>query len=184
MGWRGTLALAVALLAAGLYLYRDLVAANTDLSWETVIGGPRAAPPGEQITHLLSFDPATVTAVHLRHAGRDLRSQRVGRVWSGVERSADIDDFLANLLGLAVVMPLDVAPDELAAHGLDPPEAVIELQRVNQPPVVLLLGRHNPPSTGVYAQVGEDGPVILTGALASWELEKALRALSPTAAVR
>jgi len=184
MGWRGTLVLALAVLAAGLYLYRDLMAVNTELSWESVIGGPDAAPPGEQITHLLSFDPKTVTAIRLQRSAQEWRSERTSNGWSGVERPRDIDDFLTNLLGLAVVMPLDVAPDELAAHGLDPPEGVIELERANQPPVVLLLGRHNPPSTGVYAEVGEGGDVVLTGALARWEFDKAVRALSSTAAAR
>jgi hypothetical protein len=179
MSWRGTVVLALAVLAAGLYLYRDLVAANADLSWESIIG-PREAPPGELVTHLLSFDPASVTAVHLRRGERDWRVERRGNSWSGVERPSDVDDFLTNMLELAEVMPLDVTSDELAAHGLDPPEAMVELERDGQPPIVLALGRNNPPSTGVYAQLGS-GRVVLTGALARWEFEKMARALSPTA---
>lgn len=181
MGWRGTLVLAVALLAALLYLYRDLVAVGPELSWETVIEGPRGAPPGEQITHLLTFDPATVTAVRLQRGDQEWRAVRSNGGWSGVEHSGDIDDFLANLLGLAEIMPLEVPADELRDHGLDPPEVVVELQRGSQPPLVLLLGRRNPPATGVYAQVGPGGRVVLTGALALWELDKVIRALSPTA---
>src|SRR5215475_9030463 len=110
MGWRGTLVLALAVLSAGLYLYGDLMAVNTELSWVSVIGGPDAAPPGEQITHLLSFDPKTVTAIRLQRSGQEWRSERTSNGWSVVERPRDIDDFLTNLLGLAVVMPLDVAP--------------------------------------------------------------------------
>jgi hypothetical protein len=106
--------------------------------------------------------------------------ERRGNSWSGVERPSDVDDFLTNMLGLAEVMPLDVTSDELAAHGLDPPEAMVELERDGQPPIVLSLGRNNPPSTGVYAQLGS-GRVVLTGALARWEFEKMARALSPTA---
>jgi hypothetical protein len=182
VGWRGTLVLAVLLLAAGLYLYREVAAENPQLSWISIIEGPREPPPGERITRLLSFDPPTVTAIRIQRGEQQWRSERHDATWSGVERPADVDDFLANLLSLAEIMPLDVAPDALRDHGLDPPQAVIELQRAGQPPVVLLLGQRNPPATGVYAQVGLNGRVVLTGALALWELDKLVRALSPTAA--
>jgi hypothetical protein len=38
------------------------------------------------------------------------------------------------------------------------------------------LGNSNPASTGVYAQVN-GGAVVLTGALAMWELDKLVRAM-------
>ena len=166
-------------------LYRELVAENAEL---LLAFGHRAggapAPPGEQITHLLSFDPATVKAVRLRRGDQEWRARAHATAgWSGVERSSDIDDFLTNMLELAEVMPLEVAPDELAAiTGSTPPQGVVELEREGQPPVVLLLGRRNPPATGVYAQIGPGGRVVLTGALAMWEFDKVVRALSPTAA--
>ena len=182
MGWRGTIVLAVAVLAAAVALYRELVAENADLSWHSVIAGRREAPPGEQLVHLFAFDPATVNAVRLRRGDQEWRTQRSDGGWTGVERSSDVDDFLTSMLELAEVMPLEVAPDELDDHGLDPPQGVVELERDAQPPVVLLLGRRNPPATGVYAQLGRGGRVVLTGALAMWDFDKAIRALSPTAA--
>jgi hypothetical protein len=182
VGWRGTLILAVAVLAAGVALYRELAAENPEISWQSVMQGTREAPPGEQIVRLLSFDPATVTAVRLQRGDQEWRAARSDGSWSGVERASDVDDFLTNLLGLAEIMPLEVSADELDDHGLDPPEGVVELERGGQPPVVLLLGRRNPPATGVYAQVGPGGRIVLTGALALWDFEKAIRALSPTAA--
>jgi hypothetical protein len=182
VGWRGTLVLAVLLLAAGLYLYREVAADNAQVSWKSIIEGPREPPPGERVAHLLSFDPAGVSAVRVQRGDQVWRTERRDAGWSGVERPADIDDFLTNLLDLAEIMPLDVAPSELRDHGLDPPQVVVELGRTGQPPIVLLLGRRNPPATGVYARVGPDGRVVLTGALALWELDKVLRALSPTAA--
>jgi hypothetical protein len=130
----------------------------------------------------LSFDPATVTAVRLRRGNQEWRAARGDGGWSGVERPGEMDDFVANLLALAVIMPLDVTADELADHGLNPPEGVVEVERGSQPPVVLLLGARNPPATGVYAQVGPGGRVVLTGALAMWDFDKAIRALSPSAA--
>lgn len=182
MGWRGTLALAAALSLAVGWLAIELAAERAPLSWESVLGTGQDVPPGERVTHLLSFDPADVTAIRLRRGDDEWRTQRQGTQWTGVDRSATIDDFLASLLELAEVMPLEVPADELAAHGLDPPEAVVELTRAAQPPIVLYLGRHNPAATGVYAQLGRNGRVVLTGALATWELDKAVRALSPTAA--
>src|SRR5262245_6785437 len=143
---------------------------------------PREAPPGEQIVRLLSFDPSTVTAVRLQRGGQEWRVQRSDGGWAGVERSNDIDDYLDNLLALAEIMPLEVSDDELANHGLAPPDGVIELARAGEPPVILFLGHRNPPATGVYAQLGPRGRVVLTGALALWDFEKAIRALSPTAA--
>ena len=182
MGWRGTLALTFALCAAGFALYRDIAADKRELSWQSVIEGQSAAPPGEQITHLLSFDPATVTAITLRRGDREWHTERRAGGWSGVAQPGAIDDFLANLLDLAEIMPIDVPAEELGAQGLAPPEGIIELQRRDRPPLILYLGRHNPPATAVYAQLGAGGRVVLTGALALWELDKAVRALSPTAA--
>jgi hypothetical protein len=182
MGWRGTLILALAVLASAIALYRELAAENPELSWQSVIEGAREAPPAEQVVRLLSFDPATVTAVHLRRGDQEWRAARADGGWSRVERPSEIDDFLANLLSLAEIMPLEVAADELDDHGLNPPQGIVELERTGAPPVVLLLGTRNPPATGVYAQVGPGGRVVLTGALALWDFEKAIRALSPTAA--
>lgn len=182
MGWRGTLVLALAVLAAAVALYIELAAENREVSWRSVIEGAREAPPGEQIVHLLSFDPKTVTAVRLQRGNQEWRAARVEGGWSGVERPSDMDDFVTSLLGLAEIMPLQVGADELQDHGLDPPEGIVEIERGSQPPVVLLLGARNPPATGVYAQVGPGGRVVLTGALARWDFEKAIRALSPTAA--
>jgi hypothetical protein len=182
VGWRGTLVLALALGAAGVVLYREIGADHRELSWQSVIEGQSAAPPGEQITRLLAFDPATVTAVTLRRGDQEWHTERRAGGWSSVAQPGAIDDFLTNLLDLAEIMPIDIAPDELTAQGLNPPEGIIELQRRDLPPIVLHLGRHNPPATAVYAQLGTGGRVVLTGALARWELDKAVRALSPTAA--
>lgn len=182
MSWRGTLVLALALLVAGFRLYGELAGERGELSWQSVLDGPRGAPPGEQITHLLSFDPATVTAVRLQRGDQEWRTERRAGGWSGVAQSGAVDDFLANLLELAEIMPIDVSPDELGDQGLAPPEGIVELQRRDQPPLVLFLGRHNPPATSVYAQLGPGGRIVLTGALALWEFDKAIRALSPTAA--
>jgi hypothetical protein len=180
--WRGTLVLAAALLVAAAWLGVELAAERAPLSWESILGIAQEPPPGDRITRLLSFSPGDVTAIRVRRGDSEWRTERRGDQWSGTDRSATVDDFLASLLDLAEVMPLDVPADELAAHGLDPPEAVVELTRARDAPIVLYLGSHNPAATGVYAKLGPGGRVVLTGALAMWELDKAVRALSPTGA--
>jgi len=181
VGWRGTLVLAVALFASAVWLYREIVAEKGELSLDSVLRGPHDVPPAERITHLLSFDPATVTALRLQRGGQEWRVERRDGTWHGVAQPSDVDDFITSLLELAEIMPLDVAPQELADHGLDPPQAVVEVERGALPPIVLFLGLRNPPATGVYAELGPGGRVVLTGALALWEFDKAVRVLSPTA---
>lgn len=176
MGWRGTVVLLLALIAAAFWLYRDVNAGRTDGSWQAIFAEPEPSPPGSEYRRLLSFDPAEVSAVTLRRDQRTLRSERTAEGWTAA--GAAIDEFLRSLTQLAEIMPIEVGPDELAAHGLAPPAAVIELTRRDAPPVVLLVGGRNPSATAVYAQVGSGGPVSLTGALLAWDLDKVERALA------
>jgi hypothetical protein len=178
MGWRGTLALVLTLLIASAWLYHEVAGEGAGLSWESVVGGP-GQPPSEQVVHLLSFSPDEIIAVKLERDGRVWRTDRRADGWSGVTQPHAIDDFLGELLELAEIMPIDVPPKGLGDHGLAPPEGVIELLSRNRPPIILLLGSHNPPATGTYAQLGLGGRVVLTGALATWEFDKAIRALNP-----
>lgn len=75
-----------------------------------------------------------------------------------------------------VVSVQEKPSDTLREHGLDPPRGSVELQRRDQPPLLILIGARNPPATGVYVRVGADGPAALTGALLLWDLEKVQRA--------
>ena len=178
MGWRGTLVLGIALLAAAVYLYRDVTAQHPDASWRVLFEEARPTPPGADIKRLLAFDPAAVTAIRLRHGDAQRAVRRDGDSWQGA-RSRDVTDFLQALQDLAEIMPLEVAPGDLAAHGLDPPQSVIELDRSGAAPLVLLVGGHSPPATAVYVQLGPGGPVVLTGALLLWDLDKAARTFAP-----
>jgi hypothetical protein len=176
VGWRGTLGLLVLVIGSALYLYEDVNKDRGEHSWGAIFEEPREAPPGEQITHLLSFDPASVRTITVRRGTTEWHAERTADGWSGAGRKTDMEDFLHDLVDLAEIMPIEIGPDTLREHGLDPPQGSVELTRAGQPPVVLLIGSRNPPATGVYVRVGADGPVVLTGALLLWDLEKVERA--------
>jgi hypothetical protein len=178
MGWRGTAGLGIALLAAAAFLYIEIGAEGSGASWRSLFELPRPTPPGADIKHLLDFDPERVTVLRLRRDTLNREMRRAGRDWQGAQSPAAVRDFLRALRGLAEIMPLDVDERELADHGLDPPAAVIEIERDGAPPLALLVGRRNPSATGVYVQLGPRGPVVLTGALLLWELDKFTRSLA------
>lgn len=176
MGWRGTLLLLAVVVAAALLLYRDVNQGRRDGSWGAIFAEPEETPPADLVKRLLAFDAASVTAVTVRRGDREWHVARTADGWSGAGRATDVDDFLHDMAELAEILPIEMGPDTLRDHGLDPPQGAIELTRRDAPPVVLLVGARNPPATGVYVRVGADGPVILTGALLLWDLEKFERA--------
>jgi hypothetical protein len=178
MGGRTTAALAVAVLIAAVVAWIDVrnsPAPDSERGFLVPSDGEVAEEPRE-IKRLLSFSPADVSAIHLQRGAVDIRLTRDDKRWSNVSRPQAVEDFLHNLTQLAEILPLEVTAEQRRDYGLDPPNGVIELERRGQSPIVLHLGNHNPPSTGAYAQIGSDGPVVLTGALALWELDKAIRA--------
>jgi len=176
VGWRTTLALSVAVVLAAGTLWVDLRRANVgSLEWD-ILGEPRGEPPGEKIKRLLGFDPATITAIRLARDGTVVRVARANGGWVGAAEPRLLDEFLHNLQEMAEIAPLEVQADELEDYGLDPPQAVIELERQGGDPIVVLLGQHNPSATGAYVQLGKGGPVVLTGALMLWEFDKAFKA--------
>lgn len=183
MRWRGTVGLLAALAVAAGWLYYEANAGRSERSWEAIFELPKPPAPEEQITRLLAFDPAEVTALTLRRGDTVRSTQRTADGgWTGVERPKEVDELLTDLAELAEIMPLEPDAAPLRDLGLDPPQAVFEITRRDAPPIVLRIGQRNPPGTGVYAQVGTDGPLVVTGALVLWTLEKANRALPPPAA--
>ena len=179
MGWRGTLALAAILLLVGVYAYFDAISGETDVSLQALLSELRPTPQGQDAPKLLHFEPEEIEAIHVQRGDLDLRVQRRDGKWLQASRPDALDDFLVNLGSLAQIMTVDVAKQDLRDHGLDPPEALIELQRADGETISVRIGSHNPPATGVYVQVGPGDQVTLTGALILWELEKAIDAASP-----
>lgn len=176
MGWRGTIALAVALALVVTYAYVDLRSPDGQISIDTLLGNVRPTPPGSGKRALLSFRPEDVVAITIQQGDATVAMRRDAASWTGIGRPELADDFLTNLLDLAEILVVDVPAGGLADHGLDPPRSTVTLQRRTAPPLVLQIGAHNPPATGVYVRIDGESRVILTGALILWEVDKVVKA--------
>ncbi len=174
MGWRGTLVLAVIVLIAGGYLW---VAGPSEPAAPenppTLLGEPRLRDPS-QFVPLLAFQPAEVDAIRIRHGERELSARRVAEGWEGAE-GASVDVFLRAASELGRVMEIPASAAALRDYGLDEPQSVVELTLSERPALLLQVGKENPAATGVYVRVDGKGPVILAGALVTWELKKLFR---------
>ncbi len=183
MGWRGTAILALLTLMVGAYLWFEERPAEEAGRPPTLLGEPESADPNKPIRHLLDFKPADVIGVRLEHGGQTREAQRADAAWRDVTPPGAIDDFVHNLAELGVLMDIPAGPADLKDYGLQPPQSVLHLRLGGDaPPLVLQIGDRNPAVTGVYVRLGDDGPVLLAGALAAWEFDKAFRALGGAAA--
>lgn len=177
MDSRVTLLLALLFAAALGYAWFDVASDSPGGIWEAMLD-PHPTPPGESVKRLLSFDPAAVTSVRVRQGDVTLQTKRTDDGWSGIGRRGAVEDLLHALADLAEILVLDATEGEPADYGLDPAETVVELERSDGAPIVLLIGHRNPSATAVYARIGANGPVVLTGALVLWEIDKAVKAIN------
>jgi hypothetical protein len=173
--------LATLLLLVTLFAYRDVLSENPNPTWQWFFSEARPTPPSEGIERLLTFVPDEIAALHLRRQPLVVQTSRTEDGWSNGEHGDAVDQYLDSLANQAVILRLDALQEgeDLKDFGLSPPRAVIEIYPRNGAPIILNLGRPNPASTGVYARVGKSGPIVLTGAIAVWELDKVLRTLLP-----
>jgi hypothetical protein len=179
MGMRGTLVLALLLVVVGAYLWFEEAQPEERGSTATLLGEPRGVDPNQPVRHLLDFQPADIVGVQLERDGSTRQTTRSGDTWTGAENPAAIEDLLKNLAQLPALADIPADATELRDYGLEPPHGVVHLQRRGQSALVLQMGDRNPSVTGVYARLGEDGPVVLAGALVAWEFDKAFRSLGP-----
>ena len=179
MGVRGTLILALLIVAVGAYVwFEEAPPEAPGRSTDTLLGEPKAFDPNQPVRHLLEYQPADVLSIRLERDGNMRETERSGETWTTTSPPGAITDFLGNLAQLAVIMDIPAGAAELRDYGLDPPHSVVRLQTRGQPmPLVLQIGDRNPSVTGVYVRIGDDGPVLLAGALVAWEFDKAFRAL-------
>jgi hypothetical protein len=174
MSWKVTIALVIFLVTVGLYAWFDAAPNFFELAQDT--------PPEQEVPRLITFASEEITAIQLRRDDVEVRIQRKGGTWEGVDRPQRLDDFLLNIQTMGKLMVLDVTPEELQDYGLSRPSGRIELQCQSKSPIIILLGDRNPAGTGAYVQLGTGQPVTLTGALLLWEFEKALKAVRESTA--
>jgi len=180
MGWRGTVILALLVVAVGAYVWFDQTPLEDFPGSELAPAAPRQATT--PVRQLLEFSPSDVEAVRVERDGQARDAQRAGDTWSRPDVASRLDDFLHNLTTLGILMDIPAEGGNLKEFGLQPPGTVLTLRlRGRAQPLVVQIGDRNPATTGVYVRVA-DGPVVLAGALAAWEVDKAFAALAPAAA--
>lgn len=182
MGWRGTIVLALLIAVVGTYVWFDTGWKPTTI--RTADGEAPAPAPTPVVPPLITVKPTDVVGIELAHAGKTLAARRDGTIWKGAKKSDAIDDFLKNLNQLGMLMKIPEGVNDLKDYGLQPPHSVVRLLLKGQAaPVILQIGDRNPATTGVYVRLGENGPVVLAGALLVWEFEKAFQALGGSIAL-
>ena len=175
MGGRTTFVLLLIIAGVAALLWIEDAPPEAPREVPNLLGEPRLRDPSDFVP-LLPFQPAEVVAIHLRHGDTDFTAKRSGGGWTASHAPSRVDEFLRNLSELGRVMEIPASGDDLADYGLDSPRSVLELSLAAQSnPLVLEVGNQNPATTGIYARVDRDGPVLLAGSLLSWEIDKLLR---------
>jgi len=178
MAWRNTLILGAVVAAVLVAAYWDVVSEDPDASWQSILEEPQPTPPSADVERLVELRPEGVDRLTVIHGDDRATSQRTAYGWSNTSKPTAVNDFLRAVAGFAVIIRVhgEPRPADLESYGLHPPAGRIELAGERRPAVSIDLGHHNPSATGVYARV-DDGPVVLTGAVAVWEVDKVLEAL-------
>jgi hypothetical protein len=174
MRTRTTVLLALALLLASTFAWFD-TPTGPPMGSDGIDGESSGRPPGDNIIRLLSFSRDAVTRITLQRGAFNATLARGDSGWSGITEAAAVEDYLRGMQDLAQIIVVGPEQGGPSDYGLDPPIAHVTLERSDGKPIDLRIGTANPTSTGVYAQVGSDGPVVLTGALALWDFDKITR---------
>jgi hypothetical protein len=184
MKWRNTILLALVAIVAVALAYRDVTSEDPAAGWNAIFEEPPPTRHVDNIERLVDFDPKSVTAITVEGSGRTARTTRKAYGWSHTTSPRAITDLLESLADLAIILHIDEAPsdEDLDGYGLVVPRAAVRLERSGAPAISITLGSHNPSTTGIYARASQRPGVVLTGAVAMWEIEMALNALnaSPT----
>lgn len=174
MRTRTTIVLAVALILASTFAWLD-TPAGPSLGFDPIDGEASDRAPGDNIVRLLKFSIPSVTRITLQRGAFNATLTRTDGGWSGISAPEAVEDFLRGMQEVAQIIVVGPEQGGPSDYGLDPPVVHIIIERSDDPPIDLRIGTANPTSTGVYAQVGKDGPVVLTGALARWDFDKIAR---------
>ncbi len=180
MSWRPTFLLAAAACALVYIAYRDVVREDPSAGWQTIFEEPQPTPPYSAIERLLDFAPKSVVALRVERRQQVVETRRTAYGWSGIGNPSAVNEFLDAVAELAVIIPIrsDGGDADLANYGLATPQGQVVLDLEQGEPLRLTLGRHNPSATGIYALTNRPERLVLTGAVALWDLDKLMTAVA------
>lgn len=177
---RTTVLLALALMVASIVAWLDTPTGPATQFDPLAEVGESGRPGPDDIVRLMHFSSADVTRVTLQRGALNTTLTRTAHGWDGISEPAAVEDFLRSMQELAQIIVVGADEGGPKDYGLDPPVARVTMERAGDSPIDLRIGSANPSSTGIYAQVGPDGPVVLTGALVLWDFDKLARIIQST----
>lgn len=135
----------------------------------------------KQERRIFEFSAEKITKLEVVFDGQHLVGKRTAEGWQREHNgeplpSAVVDDFLASLTSLVDLGNVEGKPEELSEYGLKPPKTHISLHVEGAGTQTLVLGKHNPVNTSLYALVNQSQQVILVGSVISWDLRKLMDA--------
>ena len=168
--------LIVALLLLGLVAYYSFFESHdSSKDREKKVGPP-----------LLALRPEEVKKIEIKSLnGGELIGEWKEKRWSLVKGNevgnwgATIDDFIVNLLMTVEIEKFRVANTQLKTYGLENPAFQITLTDITDKTYQILIGDPNPVRTSLYVKRAEYPPVIIVGAVLSYELQKIVPLLIP-----
>jgi hypothetical protein len=155
MRWQTTAALAVILLALGVFYY----------VYEIRLGPDRERAETRK-GRLFTAEPGDVTAVEVKRGAEVLKFQREGEGWrmlAPVATRADrgaVEELITSAVTAKADREIAATPASLAEYGLDAPAAAVTLTLKDGRQIGLQLGGKNPTGVWVYGREVGKAPVL------------------------
>jgi hypothetical protein len=135
---------------------------------------------------IFTFNAEKIRQFEVAYDGKQVSGKRTAGGWKTLDEaplpSVAIDDFLGNLTKLVNLGEVERGrDDQLVDYGLEPPVLRVVLDVEGEGPQRLLVGKHNPVNTSLYALVNQSSQIVLVGSIVSWEMRKLMDALQSAA---
>ena len=127
-------------------------------------------------TPIVETPAATIDDVLAQRGESALEFRKDSGRWAGEASAAGVSsDLVAAFLDtLTTIPPIELIPEgsgDLAAYGLDPPQAIVRMASAGRPVATLEFGERNPTRTAVYARRPDQKQVYLLGLNAQYYLD-------------
>jgi hypothetical protein len=170
MGARTTALLLVLVLGTAAFLWRD---PDSRQILVTLITGQEFLPPPEEVVPLADVGTNDVVSLELRVGERRVVMQQTAGKWTGPLAPAAVEEFLASLRGIGRLSHIPVGDRDLAEFGLDEPQRSVQIALHDPAESIRIdVGDSNPAATSVYVRINQVGPIVLAGAVLTWEIDK------------